>query len=64
VLIKWRQSHEKQLARFEAELHLYGDDEVAIHPIAAMTIRVARWFIFKPKIPIGVNFGGSWIGKC
>jgi hypothetical protein len=21
--------------------------------------RVARWFIFKPKIPIWVNFGGS-----
>jgi hypothetical protein len=21
-------------------------------------IRVARWFIFKPKIPIWVNFGG------
>jgi hypothetical protein len=20
--------------------------------------RVARWYIFKPKIPIGVNFGG------
>jgi hypothetical protein len=23
-------------------------------------IRVARWFIFKPKIPIWVNFGGPW----
>jgi hypothetical protein len=22
-------------------------------------IRVAKWFVFKPKIPIGVNFGGS-----
>jgi hypothetical protein len=21
-------------------------------------IRVARWFIFKPKIPIWINFGG------
>jgi hypothetical protein len=21
--------------------------------------RVARWFLFKPKIPIGVNFGGA-----
>jgi hypothetical protein len=21
-------------------------------------IRVARWFVFKPKIPIWVNFGG------
>jgi hypothetical protein len=26
--------------------------------------RVARWFIFKPKIPIWVNFVGTWIGKC
>jgi hypothetical protein len=25
--------------------------------------RVARWFIFKPKIPFWVNFEGSWIGK-
>jgi hypothetical protein len=28
------------------------------------TIRVARWFVFKPKIPIWVNFGGPQIGKC
>jgi hypothetical protein len=27
-------------------------------------IRVARWFTFKSKIPIWVNFGGPWIGKC
>jgi hypothetical protein len=26
--------------------------------------RVARWFIFKPKIAIWVNFGGPWNGKC
>jgi hypothetical protein len=26
--------------------------------------RVARWFIFKPKTPIWVHFGGSWNGKC
>jgi hypothetical protein len=25
--------------------------------------RVARWYIFKPKIPIWVNFGGPWNGK-
>jgi hypothetical protein len=25
--------------------------------------RVARWFVFKPKIPIGVNFGRSCNGK-
>jgi hypothetical protein len=23
-----------------------------------LTVRVARWFIFRPKIPIWVNFGG------
>jgi hypothetical protein len=26
--------------------------------------RVARWFVFKSKIPILVRFGGSWIRKC
>jgi hypothetical protein len=26
-------------------------------------IRVARWFLFEPKIPIWANFGGLWIGK-
>jgi hypothetical protein len=25
---------------------------------------VARWFIFKPEIPIRVKFGGPWNGKC
>jgi hypothetical protein len=27
------------------------------------TIRVARWYIFKPKITIWVYFGGAWNGK-
>jgi hypothetical protein len=27
-------------------------------------IRVTRWFIFKPKIAISVNFGDPYIGKC
>jgi hypothetical protein len=26
--------------------------------------RVARLFIFEPKIPIWVDFGGPWNGKC
>jgi hypothetical protein len=26
--------------------------------------RVARWLIFKPKIPIWVKFAGPWKGKC
>jgi hypothetical protein len=29
-----------------------------------MATRVARWFLFKPKIPIWVNFGELQIGKC
>jgi hypothetical protein len=26
--------------------------------------RLARWFVFKPKIPIWVNFGGPQDEKC
>jgi hypothetical protein len=29
-----------------------------------VTYRVARWFVFKPKIPIWEKFGGPSIGKC
>jgi hypothetical protein len=29
-----------------------------------ISFRVATWFVFRPKIPIWVNFGGPWIGKC
>jgi thiol-disulfide isomerase/thioredoxin len=32
--------------------------------LGQVLIRVARWFILKPKVPIWVNFGGPWIGKC
>jgi hypothetical protein len=28
-----------------------------------ITVRVARWFVFKPKIPIWVKFGGSCYGR-
>jgi hypothetical protein len=28
------------------------------HPLKRPPSRVARWFLFKPKIPIWVNFGG------
>jgi hypothetical protein len=31
--------------------------------ICSVWIRVARWFFFEPKIPIWVNFGGSWNRK-
>jgi hypothetical protein len=30
---------------------------------AGTITRVARWFVFKPKIRIWVNFVGSWYGK-
>jgi hypothetical protein len=30
----------------------------------AITPRVARWFLCRPKIPIWVNFGEPWKGKC
>jgi hypothetical protein len=30
----------------------------------AMTTWAARWFVFKPKIPIWVSFGGSCDGRC
>jgi hypothetical protein len=29
-----------------------------------LTTRVARWFVFKPKIQIWVNFGESCNGSC
>jgi hypothetical protein len=29
-----------------------------------LSIRIARWLVFKPKIPIRVNFGGPLIDKC
>jgi hypothetical protein len=31
---------------------------------ARVTIRAARWFIFRPKIAIWVHFGGSCNGRC
>jgi hypothetical protein len=29
-----------------------------------LAARVARWFVFKPKIPVWENFSPSQIGKC
>jgi hypothetical protein len=39
-----------------------GKTEMSVYQIQ-MSTRVARWFVFKPKIPIWVNFGGSCYGK-
>jgi hypothetical protein len=33
-------------------------------PRGANQSMVARWFVFKPKIPIWLNFGGPYKGKC
>jgi hypothetical protein len=33
-------------------------------PQKSVPIRVARWHIFRPKIPIWVNFGGPCNGRC
>jgi hypothetical protein len=37
---------------------------VGLHFFHKLANRVARWFIFKPKIPIWVNFERPWKGKC
>jgi hypothetical protein len=43
----------------------WGNDECdANHVPLQFLSRVARWHIFKPKIPIWVNFGGSCNGRC
>jgi hypothetical protein len=43
------------------ELH-FGRIFLQTHLVTLLT-RVARWFIFKPKIPIWVSFGGPKIVK-
>jgi hypothetical protein len=45
--------HGEKIASFEAE---------AVS-VFSLIIRVARWFVFKPKIPIWVIFAGSCNGK-
>jgi hypothetical protein len=34
------------------------------HGFRSVPTRVARWYIFKPKIPIWGNFGGPWNIQC
>jgi hypothetical protein len=43
---------------------VYYIEATIVAKLVYMYFRVARWFIFKPKIPIWVNFGGPWNGKC
>jgi hypothetical protein len=39
------------------------ENEVYVHICGNAVNRVARCFIFKPKIQIWVYFGGPWNGK-
>jgi hypothetical protein len=50
-----------QMQNPRVQMFIHGFD--LLHGSSVRT-RVARWFIFKPKIPIWVNFGGPYIGKC
>jgi hypothetical protein len=47
-------------------LHFISLHFKAIHTerLNGVWLRVARWFVLKPKIPIWVNIGGPKIGKC
>jgi hypothetical protein len=51
---KWKKNAER--------IDLYLDSRFAA-AFDSIPTRVARCFIFKPKIPIWVNFGGPWNGK-
>jgi hypothetical protein len=46
------------------EANLSGKALGNILQLSLCTYRVARWFIFKPKIPIWANFVGSFNGRC
>jgi hypothetical protein len=52
ALSKWRQKQENEQEK-RSEFRFQS----------GLSHRVARWCIFKPKIPIWVNFGGPWNGK-
>jgi hypothetical protein len=51
---------------FEAEKVRMFNEQVTAEkgPQRGLPFRVARWFVFKPKIQIWVNFGGSCTGRC
>jgi hypothetical protein len=45
--------------------HIYIASYIKPHRVAVGSeFRVARWYVFKPKIPIWLNFGRPWNGKC
>jgi hypothetical protein len=66
LIIKFAASIERNIRKRDFNLKVFGSASISnSNPDSDITIfklgsRVARWFIFKPKIPIWVNFGGSW----
>jgi hypothetical protein len=42
---------------------MVGHPELAKEVFSIVLGKVARWFIFKPKIPFFGNFGGTWNEK-
>jgi hypothetical protein len=54
----WRVESENR-RQASCRLHLTRGREI----FASSNCRVARWFIFKLKIPTWVHFGGPWNGK-
>jgi hypothetical protein len=58
-------NEQKPISRFPSdEQRLEAWVQVAIQrSVHIHTTRVARWFVFKPKIPIWVNFGVYCNGK-
>jgi hypothetical protein len=51
------------MKRFLNRNAIERDNKTKEEKIMKVCNRVARWFIFKPKILIWVNFGGPWNGK-
>jgi hypothetical protein len=44
-------------------MDLVGKGAFVVFMLLTCRSRVARWYIFKPKIPFWENFGGTWNGK-
>jgi hypothetical protein len=58
-------AHKKQWMTTKSRgelLPLFGAEHTHVQRVDG--IRVARWFVFKPKIQIWVNFGRSCNGRC
>jgi hypothetical protein len=53
----------KKTTRHIQDICRYTSIGIVLKLTEIHTFRVARWFVFKPKIPIWVNFGVSCNGK-